>query len=154
MATAKKSSSASSSKSAKKKSGNTGAKVALVSAAVIAAGAAAYYLSDKKRRANAKDWMVKMKDEAVKKFGNMGEMSKEMYHEAIDKLADKYKSVKNASPAEIAMMVADMKRQWSAVSKKVKSVAKKSSAKKAIKKAVSSAKKAVKKSSAKKAKRA
>lgn len=111
---------------------NSGAKVALVSAAVIAAGAAAYYLSDKKRRDNAKKWMHKMKGDAVKKFGKMGDMSKDMYHEAIDKLAEKYKSVKDATPAEIAAMVADMKKQWSAVSKKMgaKKAAKKSPAKK------------------------
>jgi hypothetical protein len=143
MATKKVSSKKSSSKTGGSKKGiSKSAKVALVSAGVIAAGAAAYFLSDKKKQAKAKAWMVKMKDEAVKKFSNMGDMSKEMYHEAIDKIADKYQNVKDASPAEIAMMVAEMKRYWANLSKNAKG-----SAKKAVKKIV---KKAVKKAGAKK----
>jgi hypothetical protein len=146
MATAKKVSSKKSSSNGKaaktggrtnnKKGMSTGTKVALASAGLVAAGAAAYFLSDKKRRAKAKGWMVKMKDEAVKKFGSMGNMSKEMYHEAIDKLAAKYKNVRDASPAEIAAMVAEMKKHWSNVSKPKKAAkksarpAKKTSAKK------------------------
>lgn len=127
-------------KKVSKKSVSAG-KVALISAGVIAAGAAAYFLSDKKRRAKAKDWMVKMKDDAVKKFSSMSEMSKEMYHETIDKLADKYKNVRDASPEEIAKMVAEMKKHWVSFSKKA--VGTKKKVVKAVKKA---SKKATKKS--------
>jgi hypothetical protein len=126
--------------------GGTAAKVALISAGVIAAGAAAYYLSDKKRRAQAKGWMVKMKDETVKKLGGMGAMSKDMYHAAIDKIADKYQKVRDASPAEIAAMAAEMKRHWSNISKA------KRGAKKSVKKAAGKvAKKATKKTAKKSA---
>ncbi|MEN9582257.1 MAG: hypothetical protein RL641_211 [Candidatus Parcubacteria bacterium] len=115
-------------------------KVALVSAGLIAAGAATYFLSDKKRRANAKAWMVKMKAETVKKFNSMESMSKDMYHDAIDKVAAKYKAVRDASPAEIAALVIEMKKHWASVSKsKAKSGVKKAAkkvAKKTVKKTV------------------
>jgi hypothetical protein len=117
----------------KKDGASKAAKVALVSAGIIAAGAAAYYLSDKKRRAKAKDWMVKMKDEAVKKFSTMGDMTKETYHQAIDKIAEKYQKVRDASPAEIAAMAAEMKRHWSNISKGGKGT-KKAASKKVAKK--------------------
>lgn len=126
-----------------KKGMSTGAKAALVGASIIAAGAAAYYLSDKKRRAQAKDWMVKMKGEAIKKFKGMGSMSKEMYMEAIDKVAEKYRGMKNASPAEIAGLVSEMKKHWTTLSQAANSA--KKSVKKSVKKA---AKKVVKKASA------
>jgi hypothetical protein len=125
----------------KKKSTSTAGKVALVSAGLVAAGAAAYFLSDKKRRAKAKAWTLKMKDETVKKLKSMESMSKDMYHEAIDKVADKYKKVRDASPAEIAVMVNDMKKHWATISKpKAKSSAKKAPAKKSAKKAVKKSK--------------
>lgn len=124
----------------KKNNSGTGKKVALIGVGIVVAAAAAYFLSDKKNRKAIKTWAIKMKADVIEKLEAAGDLTKETYESTIDAISAKYKQLGTLDPAEIALVVADLKRKWNVIKRDLKgpqSVKKvKSTAKKVVKKAV------------------
>lgn len=97
-------------------------------AAIAAAAAGAYYFYGKdgaKRRQNLKGWMVKAKGEVMEKLENISELSQETYQQAITDVVNKYKKLKTASPAELALFAKELKGHWGAISRELNKAAKK-----------------------------
>ncbi len=133
----------------KKKAGLTTAEkvelgVGLTAAAVAAAGVYFLYGSKNaaKNRQAVKSWALKAKAEVLEKLEDAKQMTKEEYHELVQKVAGTYESVKNASKGDIKAFKNEMMNHWAAI-EKVAAPKKKPAAKKVAKKAAP-AKKAAK----------
>lgn len=96
-----------------------GAGLAALGAA--AAGAIFLYGTDagKKKRKQISSWSLKMKADVMDKMGTMKDWSEEAYMMVVDNVADKYKTLKNVDAAEVALLVADLKRHWKAIKRHV-----------------------------------
>jgi hypothetical protein len=132
-------------KDTSKKGMSTGAMVG-VGATIAAVSAAAYLLfgpEGKKNRKVAKGWAIKMKGEIIEKFEEAKELSEPAYQAIIDQVQEKYANVKNVDKAELAALVADIRKHWKAIAKSAKGSKVKKAAKKTAVKAKSTAKKAV-----------
>ncbi len=115
-----------------KKQSNVG-KVVAVSAGIAALSVGAYLLfgpNGKKNRKTMKSWMVKMKGDVLEKLENVKEVTGPMYDTIVDQVSAKYRKLKNVDPAELAAEIADLKKQWNAMTKGKK----KAGAKKVVKK--------------------
>ena len=99
-----------------KSSGSHSIGIGLGIAALTAAAAGAYYLygSDKapKNRKHIKSWMLKMKAEVMDEIENMKDVSQDAYDNAIDKVSEKYATVKNIDTAELSALANRMKSHW------------------------------------------
>lgn len=117
---------------AKKETSNRGA-IAAVGIAVVAASAAAYLLfgpDGKKNRKAIRGWAVKMKGEIIEKLESAKEVTEPVYHDIVNKVAEKYSKLKNVNPDELLAVIEDARKQWKhmmrdAKPKKKKKVAKK-----------------------------
>lgn len=117
-----------------KKGSNTGAIIG-IGAGIAAATAAAYLMygpDAKKNRKVVKSWAVKMKGEILEKFENAKEITEPVYHEILDKAMTKYSALKNVDAAEVAGVVAEIRKHWKSMTAKKSKV--KSGAKKVVKK--------------------
>lgn len=114
------------------KKGNMGTVVA-IGASIAAASAAAYLLfgpDGKKNRKVIRGWAVKMKGEIIEKLENAKEVTEPIYQNVVDQIEAKYAKAKNVDPAELATIVADIRKHWKSVAKAAQPI------KKAVKKAI------------------
>lgn len=122
----------------KKQSQENNVKVATtVGAGIAALSAAAYILfgpEGKKNRKKINGWTVKMKGEVIEKLESAKEITEPVYHDIVEKVSQKYAKLKNVDEAELALIVADIRKQWKHMVKDAKP--KKKIAKKAVKKII------------------
>lgn len=131
-----------------KKQSNLGKKVA-IGAGVTALAVGAYLLlgpDGKKNRQKVTNWTDKMKKEVADKFKTMKNITEPIYHKVVDEVSAKYSKLKDINPKEISEVVANLKKQWKAISGEKKPIKKAITkpVKTVAKKIVSKAKKAVK----------
>ncbi len=88
-------------------------------AAAAAAGAYFLYGSSKgpARRQALKSWMVKMKGEVMEEVEKMETLSEELYYAAIDKIKEKYASMKDIDEEELSAIVKRLKGHWKDIKK-------------------------------------
>jgi len=99
----------------KSESGNrviVGAGIAAVAAAAVAGGYFLYGKAGAKKRKKIKGWMLKAKGEVLEQMEKGKEVTEETYHDVIDKVSQKYQSVKNIDPTELQQMVKELKSHW------------------------------------------
>ncbi|MFH1246643.1 MAG: hypothetical protein V1489_02630 [Candidatus Liptonbacteria bacterium] len=111
---------------AKKVNMKTSSKKAIgIGAGLIAAAAlGAYYFYGKdgdKHRKNAKAWMLKAKGEILERLEKAEDVSEDTYNHIVAEVMRRYKAMKQVDPAELAALMADLKRYWKILSKGAKS---------------------------------
>lgn len=92
-------------------------------AGIAALTAAAYVLfgpDAKKNRKAIHGWAVKMKGEIIEKFEKAKELTEPTYHRIVDEVSAKYAKAKNVDQAELAAMIADIRRHWKRMTKGAK----------------------------------
>ena len=85
-----------------------------LAAAAAAAAAGAYFLYGKdgaKNRKAVKGWMLKARGEVMEKMEKLDKISETKYKEIVDSVVRGYKSARKASPAELAMVAAELMRK-------------------------------------------
>lgn len=103
-------------------------------AALAALAAAGYFLYGKdgaKNRKKIKGWMLKAKGEVLEGVEKMKDITEEEYAVILDKVATKYKAVKNIDPAEVEAMVKELRGHWKNIKKSITPSPKKKAVKKA-----------------------
>lgn len=93
-------------------------------AALAAATAGVYYFygpKGTKHRKALKSWTVKARGEVMENLENMKELSQTAYKQAVDKVMDKYRKVKNIDPKELALLAEELKGHWNRISKHLNS---------------------------------
>ena len=106
----------------KKQTGSGAGLIAGIAAAAAAAAAGAYFLYGKngaKNRKVVKGWMLKAKGEVLDQMEKGKEMTEETYNKVIDKVAQKYKAVKNIDTSELNDMVKELKGHWGSIKKQL-----------------------------------
>ena len=106
-------------------------------AAVAAFAAAGYFLYGKdgaKNRKKIRSWMLKAKAEVLEGVEKMRDVTEEQYNMIVDKVGEKYKNIKNIDPAEIEMMVRELRGHWKNIKKSITVAPKKKATKKVAKK--------------------
>ncbi len=102
---------------AKKKSGSAG-KMLLTG---IAAAAGTYFLygaqQAKKHRKQVKSWMLKAKGEVLEQLEKMDVIDEKKYQAAVDKVASKYRALKNIDQKDVEETIADLKKHWKTMMK-------------------------------------
>ncbi len=101
---------------------SAGAAVGAV-ASIAALTAAAYILfgpDAKKNRKAIRGWAIKMKGEIIEKFEKAKELTEPVYHRIVDEVSAKYAKAKNVDQAELAAMIADIRRHWKRIAKVTK----------------------------------
>jgi len=101
---------------------SAGAAVGAV-AGIAALTAAAYVLfgpDAKKNQKAIRGWAVKMKGEMIEKFEKARELTEPAYHRIVDEVSAKYAKAKNVDQAELAAMIADIRRHWKRMAKGAK----------------------------------
>ncbi len=138
-----------------KKGMSTGAKIG-IGATVAAAGVAAYLLlgpDGKKNRKKVSAWTDKMEKEVIKKVKSAKALSEATYHDLIDDVLAKYKTIQGVNKKELIALASELRNHWKAISNSAKP---KKVVKKVVKAKVKSAlkpKKATKATSKQKAKK-
>lgn len=122
----------------------TAAGLAASLTAIAAAGYFVFGPQAKKNKKAIKSWTLKMKGEVLEKIEKLKEVTPELYHKAIDDVSAKYGKMKELSAPEVALLAADLKKHWKAISRDLSPTKAKKSVKKAAKKAAKAVKKAVK----------
>jgi hypothetical protein len=118
-------------KNTQQKGSNAGAAIG-VGATIAAMSAAAYLLfgpEGKKNRKSVKGWAVKMKGEIIEKFEEAKELTEPAYQAIIDEVQAKYAVAKGIDKAELAALIADIRKHWKVMSKAAKPKAKKAATK-------------------------
>lgn len=109
--------------SAKKNTGESSH--VLLKIASVAALVGAYYLygtdEGKGKRQKIKGWMIKAKGEVVERLENLKEIDKDVYTKIVDDVSKHFGKMKNVSKKEIDGFKNDLKKDWSSISKKIKS---------------------------------
>ena len=111
-------------------------------AAVAAFAAAGYFLYGKdgaKNRKKIRSWMLKAKAEVLEGVEKMKDVTEEQYNMVVDKVGAKYKNIKNIDPAEIEMMIRELRGHWKNIKRSITVAPKKKVAKKAARKAAKKA---------------
>jgi len=122
---------------AQKKSGAGVGTAVAVGAGIAVLSGAAYLLfgpEGKKHRKDLKSWMLKMKAEIMEKMEDAKELTAPAYEAIVAQVSDKYKALKHVNAADIEKEVAELKKNWRAMTKMVKAkkpATKKPAAKKA-----------------------
>jgi len=96
--------------------------VAGLAAGVVAAAAAGVYFlygskNAKKYRSVVKSWMFKAKSEILERLERLENVSEADYHNVVDTVLAKYKSLKDIDAADVSKFLSDIKKQWSAIKK-------------------------------------
>ncbi|OGY98405.1 MAG: hypothetical protein A2855_02655 [Candidatus Liptonbacteria bacterium RIFCSPHIGHO2_01_FULL_57_28] len=94
-----------------------------LAAAAAAAAAGAYFLYGKdgaKNRKAVKGWMLKARGEVMEKMEKLDKISETKYKEIVDSVVRGYKSARKASPAELAMVAAELKSHWNSIRRSFK----------------------------------
>lgn len=101
-------------------------------AALAAAGYFLYGSKDgAKNRKKIRSWMLKAKAEVLEGVEKMKDVTEAEYNMVLDKVATKYKSLKNIDPAELEMMVKELRGHWKNIKHSITVTPKKKSAKRA-----------------------
>lgn len=123
---------------AKKQSQGKNIEVAtVVGMGIGALSMAAYVLfgpEGKKNRKKITGWSIKMKGEVIEKLEAAKEITEPVYHDIVEKVSQKYAKLKNVDEAELALVVADIRKQWKHMMRDAKP--KKKVTKKTVKKVV------------------
>lgn len=101
---------------------SAGAAVGAV-ASIAALTAAAYILfgpDAQKNRKAIRGWAVKMKGEIIEKFEKAKELTEPTYHRIVDEVSAKYAKAKNVDQAELAAIIADIRRHWKRIANNAK----------------------------------
>lgn len=103
-----------------KKKSNVG-KMIVVGAGVAALSAAAYLLygpDGKKNKKIIRSWVLKMKGDIIEKFEEAKEVTEPLYHKIVDEISAKYMKTKGVSQEEVNKVVAELRKNWKAATKK------------------------------------
>jgi hypothetical protein len=92
-------------------------------AGLIAAIAGTYYLygskDSKKHREKLKGWMLKARGEVLEKVESMKNLNEEAYRAVVDRVINRYKTLKHVNVGEVMALGASLKRHWSEVKNEV-----------------------------------
>src|SRR5581483_5839149 len=87
-----------------------------ITAAVAAAAAGAYYFygtaDGKKKRKKMEAWAIKARKEVISQIEKLKDVNEDAYHQIVDTVTEKYKKLKDANPAELALMARELKGHW------------------------------------------
>jgi len=95
-----------------------GVGLGLVAAAAAAAGA--YFLYGPKgarNRRRVKSWTLKAKGEVLEQLEALKAVNEKKYHQVVDAVARRYRSLKNVDPRELQQLVKELKGHWRNISK-------------------------------------
>lgn len=98
--------------------------LAAVAAAAVAGGYFLYGKDGAKNRKTVKGWMLKAKGEVLEQLEKGKEVTEEVYHQVIDKVAQKYQTMKNIDLADLNGMVKELKGHWKSIKKQLSGPAK------------------------------
>ncbi len=117
---------------AQKKEGGVAIAVGIGALAALSAGAYFLYGTKEgaKKRVKIKGWMLKAKGEVLEKMEALKEVNEETYNKVLSTVMSKYQGLKNIDQAEVAVMMADLKKHWGSIKKHIDSATKKPVAKK------------------------
>lgn len=135
-------------KNTKQAAAVAGAVVSL--AALTAAGYFIFGPNGKNNRKQIKGWTLKLKGDVLERLEKLRDVTPEVYNDIIDDVAVKYSKLKSIDAAELALIVADLKKHWSAISRDIRAN-EAGKAKKVAKKKTGAKKASTKKSASKKA---
>lgn len=93
-------------------------------AAAAAAGAYLVYGKTAKHRRALRGWALKMKGEVLENMEKLKEVNEESYHDVVDKVAKRYKKVKDINQDELKGLVKDIRGAWSKFSFKIRDMEK------------------------------
>lgn len=91
-------------------------------AAAAAAAAGAYYFYGKngpRHRKQLKGWAVKAQGEVMERMENLKDITRGTYESTVNDVIAQYKTLKKASPAELAAVAKELKGHWNAVSEHI-----------------------------------
>lgn len=104
---------------------NAGVGIAALAAAAAAA-AGAYYFYGKngpRHRKQLKGWAVKAQGEVMERLEELKDVTRDSYEKTVNDVMAQYKTLKKASPAELASVAKELKGHWNAVSKQINEMA-------------------------------
>jgi hypothetical protein len=91
-----------------------------VGLAALAAGAHFLYGKEgAENRKKVRGWALKARGEMLEKLEQMREVNEKKYHEVVDKVADRYKKLKQVDRKELNGLVKEAKSLWSRILKNV-----------------------------------
>ena len=102
------------------KKGMSATELTLVGAGLASIAAGTYFFlgpKGKKHQQDAAAWGTKMKGDIIKKLKTARAVSKPIYHDIVDAVAEKYQSEKVAGGKEVVALAKDLKKHWDAMSK-------------------------------------
>lgn len=109
----------------KKMSRNTkiaiGVGAGLAAAAATAAGV--YFFTGNKgaqNRRKVKSWMMKAKADVMEQMEKLKTINEDVYNQIIDKVANRYRGLKNVDKAELAAIVSELRGHWRSISGQLK----------------------------------
>lgn len=91
--------------------------IAVGLAALTAAGYFVFGPNGKKNRIKIRGWTLRMKGEILERMEKVKELNPEVYNAIIDEVSAKYGKLKYISAIELATLVTDLKKHWSAISR-------------------------------------
>lgn len=109
------------------KKGVGGVELAAIGAGLAGLAAASYFFLGPKGESNRKQtqaWASKMKSDVVKQLKKAKAVSKPIYEEIINMVANEYAKNEKAGKKEIALLAKDMKKHWKTISTGAKTVTK------------------------------
>lgn len=98
-------------------------------AAAAAAAAGAYYFYGKngpRHRKQLKGWAVKAQGEVMERLEELKDVTRDSYEKTVNDVMSQYKTLKKASPAELASVAKELKGHWNAVSRQINEMSGKS----------------------------
>lgn len=98
----------------------SGGSTVVALASVAALSAAAYLLFGPKGKANRKNikgWVVKMKGEIIEKMETAKEVTAPVFEKIVHDVEATYKKAKHIAPAELALAVQNIKKEWRGIAK-------------------------------------
>ena len=96
-----------------------------LAAAAAAAAIGAYFLYGKngpKNRKMVKAWTLKAKGEILEQMEKLESVSEEGYHRIVDGVAARYSKIGGVDKADLRALVADAKKHWSAMKRRIGTV--------------------------------
>jgi hypothetical protein len=106
-----------------------GAVVAGILGVAAAAAAGAYFLygtkDGKKMKKQIRGWALKAKGEVLEKVEKLKEVNEEAYHQVIDAVLKRYKTIKGIDTVELAAIASELKGHWANIRKELDAGAKK-----------------------------
>ena len=85
-----------------------------------AAATAAYFLHGKqglKTRKMVRSWMLKARGEILEEIENLKDFNKKTYHNILQTVAEKYKTLPHVDAKELAQMMRELKSHWGEIEK-------------------------------------